>query len=207
MKIAVLCAQPKSIYSQFTQLTGENNQPIEVEIYDKKRDARNFPGGLAVVAHPPCRCWGRLKHMVKIDSAAKLAEKDLGRFCAQAVINNGGVLEHPFDSGLFADMGLPSGGLANDKGFTLEIPQRQFGHSMVKLTWLFFSRIRYEDIEPFKPALHGQPLKQIEHLSHKQREATPPRLAAWLLRQAAKATSPAIEPVRQPVQPGKKIDG
>ena len=29
-----------------------------VECYDEARDARTWPGGCPVVAHPPCRTWG-----------------------------------------------------------------------------------------------------------------------------------------------------
>lgn len=159
---------------------------IDIDIYDKKRDAATFPGGVAVIAHPPCRLWGKLSHFVEIQPLPQREEKELGRFCAKAVIENGGILEQPFDSELFYDMNLPSGGVANSLGFTLELPQRMFGHYMIKNTWLFFSRIYYFDLEPFLPAIHGKPLKSIQRLSHKQREATPYSLAEWLIRQAVK---------------------
>jgi hypothetical protein len=189
VNVSVLCAQRKSIYSQLSGLH-ENGQLIEVDIFDQKRNAFTFSGCGPVVAHPPCRLWGRLKGFPNLTHSQKTKERDLGRFCAERVIQNGGVLEHPFDSGLFADMGLPSGGFKNDLGFTLEVPQRMFGHSMIKMTWLFFSKIPYSEIEPVKPALHGSPLKKIHHLSAKQREATPYSLACYLVRHAARAKQP-----------------
>ncbi|GAH89053.1 unnamed protein product, partial [marine sediment metagenome] len=147
-KIAILCAQRKSVYSHFTGLK-QNSHSFDVEIYDKKRDARNFPGGMAVIAHPPCRLWGKLKHFVEIQPLLRIEEKEIGKFCAKAVIENGGILEQPFDSFLFEEMKLPPGGMENNLGFTLEIPQRMFGHYMIKNTWLFFSRIEYKELEPF----------------------------------------------------------
>lgn len=185
IKIAVLCAQHKSIYNQ---LSGRMviEQMVNIEIYDKKRNAINYQGGMAVIAHPPCRLWGNLSHTVKLQPIQLSNEKDLGRFCAKAVIENGGILEQPFESDLFYDMGLPPGGMANHLGFTLEIPQRIFGHEMIKNTWLFFSKINYEDVEPIVPVIHCKPLKPIYNLSHKQRNKTPVLMAEWLIRNVSK---------------------
>jgi len=184
-RIAILCAQRKSIYNHFTRLQ-LNSHLIDIEIYDKKRDAKTFPGGMAVIAHPPCRLWGKLSQFTKIQPLLRIEEKELGRFCVRAVIENGGILEQPFDSELFHEMNLPIGGVVNSLGFTLEIPQRMFGHYMIKNTWFFFSKIEHSEIEPLFPAIHGKPLKSIQRLSHKQREATPYSLAKWLIRQAVK---------------------
>jgi len=49
--VAVLFARRRSIYFD---LPG-------CDVYDEARDVRNFVGGLPVVAHPPCRSWGRLR--------------------------------------------------------------------------------------------------------------------------------------------------
>ncbi len=204
-QIAVLCAQKKSVYSQLSGLYENDqlsSQSIEVVLYDKKRDARTFRGGCPVIAHPPCRLWSKLAHFSTVPAGDRGAEMDLGRFCAQAVIDNGGILEHPFSSRLFKDMGLPLGGERNELGFTLEIPQRMFGHSMIKNTWLFFSKIQYESLEAFLPVLHEKPLRSMENLSTKQREATPYLLAFWLVKQALKVSadfSPVMQPVKQPV--------
>lgn len=184
-KIAVLCAQRKSIYNHFAGRMA-NSHVIDIEIYDVKRNAFTFPGGMAVIAHPPCRLWGNLSHTVRGQPIARDKEKELGRFCVRAVISNGGILEQPFESRLFEDMGLPPGGMANNFGYTIELPQRMFGHEMIKNTWLFFSKIDYEDIEPIMPAIHGKPLKQIYNLSHKQRNRTPALMAEWLIKNVSK---------------------
>lgn len=145
---------------------------------------------MPVIAHPPCRLWGKLKQFVEIQPLLRKEERELGRFCVRAVIKEGGILEQPFDSELFYDMKLPLGGAINSLGFTLEMPQRMFGHYMIKNTWFFFSKIEYEDLEPLLPALHGKPLKSIQRLSHKQRDATPYRLAKWLIKQVGKVKQP-----------------
>lgn len=188
-RVAILCVQKKSIYSQFSRLT-YNSHLIDVDLYDKKRDSTTYAANYPVIAHPPCRLWGKLKHFVEIQPLLRIKEIELGIFCAKKVIENGGILEHPFDSKLFKVMGLPAGGMENELGYTLEIPQRMFGHEMIKNTWFFFSRINYNEIEPIVPAIHCKPLKSIQNLSHRQREATPAALAEWLIRQVSKVKQP-----------------
>lgn len=166
-------------------LSQVTNQIVTVELWDKGKDAIKFMGGMPAVAHPPCRLWGKLKGMTKLSTPEEKAERNLGRHCVRMVLENGGVVEHPAGSDLFADMALPAGGYANEKGFTLEFTQRIFGHSMLKPTWIFFAGIEYNQVLPIRPPLHFLPLKQIQHLSTAQREATPPELAKWLLYHAA----------------------
>jgi hypothetical protein len=47
--VAILYAARKTAYRDIAG----------VEIYDEDRDARTFPGGMPVIAHPPCRRWTR----------------------------------------------------------------------------------------------------------------------------------------------------
>jgi hypothetical protein len=183
MNISVLCTQSNSIYQQFVnQPVLVDEVPVTLDLYDVKRNAFNFNKSNPIIAHPPCRLWGNFKGMAK--SKRPLTEKELGRFCTRLVIRNGGILEQPFDSKLFYEMGLPLGGCQNELGFTLEIPQRWFGHAMIKNTWLFFSKIDISLIPPIYARLSGTPAKSIENLSKRERDRTPVALADWLIRSA-----------------------
>src|SRR5574337_681161 len=51
MTVAVLFARADSIYKALP----------DCDVWDAERDARRWPGGCPVVAHPPCRAWGRLR--------------------------------------------------------------------------------------------------------------------------------------------------
>ena len=55
MTVAVLFVRSDSVYKQMA----------DVDCYDIDRDARTWPGGCPVVAHPPCRAWGLLRQFAK----------------------------------------------------------------------------------------------------------------------------------------------
>lgn len=105
-----------------------------VDCWDETRDARNYPGPLPVVAHPPCGPWGRLRHLCQNQSEADLAPLALAQ-----VRQWGGVLEHPSHSKLWTHAGLPLPGEPPDKhgGWTLAVNQVDWGHAARKPTWLY----------------------------------------------------------------------
>jgi len=51
ISVAVLFARADSVYKTIPGC----------DVWDIERDARRWPGGCSVVAHPPCRAWGRLR--------------------------------------------------------------------------------------------------------------------------------------------------
>ena len=67
-----------------------------VDAYDIERDARTYDGPWPVVAHPPCRAWGRLRTFAK----PRPDERNLARLAVALVREFGGVLEHPENSTL-----------------------------------------------------------------------------------------------------------
>lgn len=106
--VAVLFARADSIYKTMPGC----------DVYDIERDARTWPGGCPVVAHPPCRAWGRLRKFAK----PRDDEKSLGPWAVEQVRTWGGVLEHPAESTLFAHCGMPRPGQFPDEhgGWSVE---------------------------------------------------------------------------------------
>lgn len=166
-RVAVLFARSDSIYFEVPGC----------DVFDLVRDARTFHGDDVVVAHPPCRAWGRLRHMAK----PRQDERQLGLFAVEVVRRCGGVLEHPAHSTLWPAAGLPSPGTRDAfGGWTLPIYQGHFGHRAPKATWLYIKGVepRYVPAIPFDLVL---PVGRIERMDKREREKTPIALALWLV--------------------------
>jgi hypothetical protein len=172
--VAVLFARADSVYKT---LQG-------TDVYDAGRDARTWQGGAPVVAHPPCRAWGRLRHMAK----PRPDEKALAFFAVHQVRTFGGVLEHPASSTLWAAAGLPAPGQRDTfGGWTLPILQSCWGHRAEKATLLYIVGCAPAQI-PDMPLSLAYPthvinsrLKTRPECTKAEREHTPPALAAWLV--------------------------
>lgn len=186
MTVAVLFARTDSIYKT---LPG-------TDVYDIDRDARKWHGGSPVVAHPPCRAWGRLKHLAK----PRIDERALGPFAVDCVRTWGGVVEHPAFSDLWLYCALPAPGhLDTFGGFTLPVLQSWWGHRAAKATWFYIvgcGRRMVPDM-PIRlgasthvvtqcRTIGGSRLKKgmpgwRPECSKNEREHTPPALAEWLV--------------------------
>lgn len=167
MSVAVLFARKNSCYKGFDL----------ADVFDAERDARNYRGNAPVVAHPPCRAWGRLSHLAK----PRDDERELAFFAADSVRAYGGVLEHPAGSKLWSDYRLPLPGQRDSfGGFTMPILQSWFGHPAPKNTWLYVVGCRPSDVPAF-PMHLGRASGRVESLSRAAREATPVQMAEWLL--------------------------
>ena len=180
-QVAVLFARADSIYKTLP----------DVDVWDIERDARKWPGGCPVVAHPPCRAWGQLAHMAK----PRPDEKDLARWAVAQVRDWGGVLEHPKKSRLWADQSLPAPGQRDEfGGFTLPIFQSWWGHRAEKATLLYVVGVEPRDV-PDMPMVLGEATHVVSSsrrwyrghqnlkpwITHAEREHTPPELAQWLV--------------------------
>lgn len=185
--VAVLFARADSIYKT---LQG-------CDVWDMERDARRWPGGAPVVAHPPCRAWGRLRHFAK----PRPDEKALALFAVGQVRKWGGVLEHPARSTLWQAAGLPLFGERDAfGGWTLPIYQHWWGHRAEKATWLYVVGCAPAQIPTMPMVLGGAShvIAQCKTLpdgtrvtkghpkwrpevTKAEREHTPPALAQWLV--------------------------
>lgn len=150
-----------------------------VDVWPLRRDARLYKGPWPVVAHPPCQNWGKLAQLAKRD------QKDCAPRAVQQVRENGGVLEHPQHSALWAEFGFnkppASGGWVNADfrgGWTCRVDQGLYGHEAAKPTWLLY-------YGPPPPPLRwgvASGLRSVESLpSGARREATPEPFARTLL--------------------------
>lgn len=177
--VAALCVAPNSVYKAAPG----------VEAFDLARDVRTFAGGMPVVAHPPCRAWSAYtRHQAK----PAPGEAELGPLCVEWLKREGGVLEHPAHSRLFAATGLPLPGQRIGDLFTVAVLQAWWGYAMRKATWLVFSRVDVKALEfPYREhdsrAGAGDRRRQ-QLMSKHQRAATHPALADWLVSAARTAT-------------------
>jgi hypothetical protein len=160
----------------------------DVDVWDAERDALTWPGGTPVVAHPPCRAWGRLRHFAK----PRPDEKALAYFAIEAVRKFGGVLEHPASSTLWPDAGLPAPGKRDQfGGWTLGVNQHWWGHRAEKKTLLYICGVEPRDIPPLPLRLDDpthivgssrrKSAIRLPEVSKAEREHTPPDFAVWLV--------------------------
>lgn len=173
--IAALFVRADSIYKE---LPG-------VDAWDAERDARQYSADFPVVAHPPCRAWGQLRHMAK----PRHDEKELAIFAIEQVRRCGGVLEHPKNSTLWPVAGLPEQGQTdNFGGWTLPINQNWFGHRAEKATRLYIVGCSPRGIPDF-PLVLGKPAGLVEMMGKREREHTPEEFAKWLVELASRCAA------------------
>ena len=186
-RVAVLFAREDSTYKTLPQC----------EVYDMARDARTYDGPWPVVAHPPCRSWGRLRAFAK----PRADERNLARLAVALARELGGVLEHPAGSTLWPAQTLPKPGERDQwGGWTLAAPQKWWGHRAEKATWFYIVGCEPRDI-PAVPLILGKAgavirLDQrrpdgthirkgdadwVPRLSAAESEQTPPELAKWMV--------------------------
>lgn len=119
-----------------------------VDPWDERRDARYYvyDGRYPVVAHPPCKRWGRYwGGAPKTWPRLKLGDDDgCFRAALYCVREFGGVLEHPEGSHAWRAFNLNtpprSGGWVAadwDGGWTCCVEQGAYGHRARKATWLY----------------------------------------------------------------------
>jgi hypothetical protein len=169
-----------------------------VDAYDMERDARTYDGPWPVVAHPPCRAWGRLRTF----SNPRPDERNLARLAVAMVREWGGVLEHPQGSTLWPAQRLPLPGRRDSfGGWTLAAPQKWWGHKAEKASWFYVVGCDPAQA-PAIPLVLGEAAYVVQsrkrhdyrpHITKAKREHTPPELAEWLVSLARICGAPQFE--------------
>lgn len=148
---------------------------LGLECYDLARDARTYQGSGRVICHPPCRAWGKLKAFAK----PRPDEKELALWALDLVRRNGGVLEHPASSSLWAHL--------RPGETSILIRQSDFGHRAEKLTRLFYAKMARVPLLPDP----RPPTNTVENMCRQERERTPFELAQWLVTWCRASASPS----------------
>lgn len=134
------------IAALFVETNGVYFDLLNVEPWDRHRDARTYAGPYPVIAHPPCERWGRYWGGAPWQTERKTKGDDGGCFAAAlaAVRCWGGVIEHPEASHAWSAFGLnvpprKGGWVVADwvGGWTCCIEQGHYGHRARKATWLY----------------------------------------------------------------------
>lgn len=162
-----------------------------VAAFDHERDALTYSGGMPIVAHPPCRAWGKLRWNAK----PRPGERWLAVWSVIQVRRHGGVLEHPQGSYLWKACNLPKPGTVDAfGGFTMSVDQSWFGHRARKSTLLYIVGCSPSNVPAYAPNYAPAPcLIQYDkrqpwrkECTKAEREATPPDFASWLVELACR---------------------
>ena len=188
-----------------------------VDVWDAERDALTWPGGTPVVAHPPCRAWGKFAMFAK----PRDGERDLALWAVDQVRTWGGVLEHPAQSLLWGAKPLPEPGKRDAwGGWTLPIYQHWWGHKAQKATRLYLCGCEPKDLPPMPMRLgtaeymvgdggraaDGTRRRGRPEISKDEREHTPLEFARWLVTTARACEAPApLLPLQQPADPVARV--
>jgi hypothetical protein len=179
--ISVLFVRSDSVY-----------KTLGIDCWDIERDAIQWPGGNPIIAHPPCRAWGKFSWSAN----PRPGEKELAIKSIEWIRQWGGVLEHPAASRLWPELNLPMPGLYDEYGgFSICIDQFWFWHKAQKRTLLYICGCCQGDLPPipmrFDAVTHcvnvnkknkfGRRPGVKKEITRAEREQTPIELAKWLI--------------------------
>lgn len=147
------------------------------DCFDFERDALTWRGGQPGVFHPPCRAWSQLSHFAK----PRAGERELAVWAMSKVRQFGGVVEHPYNSRLWAESNCLSFGMRDQfGGVRFPVYQSWFGHLAPKKTCLYLVGAAVPDLALVRE-LAIAPTRTVESLCSAGRERTPPAFAAFLV--------------------------
>lgn len=166
-----------------------NYKDMNVDCYDASRNAYSYKGMEAVIAHPPCRLWSKLRAF----SNAPACEMLTALFAIQVVRSNGGVLEHPVGSRLFSHYLPVPGQIDSFGGFTIKVNMSDFGFPARKPTFLYIVGIDKSDLPliPIKfdaiefmvgsSKFNRKKVTGMREMPKKMRDVTPLAMCEWLV--------------------------
>ena len=183
----------------FVEAEGPYANLPDVLVWDVERDARKYRGPFPVVAHPPCKRWGRYWSGGPSAKQRQQLGSDDGCFAHAlwSVRTFRGVIEHPKDSHAWAWFGLPEAprlgfGWGNPDrygGRSCTVVQGRYGHAARKATWLYavlavfpaldwgdMKGVRLEDgfhSSEERQAARAAGVKPVKRISKEQRLHTP----------------------------------
>lgn len=126
-----------------------------VDPWSLGRDARRYKGPYPVIAHPPCKRWGRYAKGGPSAKRTFLVGDDDGCFAHAlwAARTFGGVIEHPEGSYAWEWFGInnPRQGKGwiradNYGGWTCSVAQGNYGHKSRKMTWLYLNGFKPKEL-------------------------------------------------------------
>lgn len=195
------------IAALFVETNGVYFNDPRIEPWDIHRNAFGYRGPHPVIAHPPCKRWGRYWSGGPSAKQRRLLGDDGNAFAHSlwAVRTFGGIIEHPEASHAWKWFGLKRPELgkwlpADSWGHTTCVPQGNYGHKARKLTWLYYvgnvfqwpgfdySIRKYERLdEGFhspeeRQAARASGRKPIKRLTAKENLATPPAFKEELIK-------------------------
>lgn len=140
------------------------------DTWTKQRNFKNYTGNEPIIAHPPCRGWGKFKWR----SNHETHERGYAIWALQYINKYGGILEHPKSSDIWNHKEV-----REDCKFPIQ--QSDYGHKARKDTILYIVGVSRRHLP--RPGLNlGNPDGKIEYLSKSLREHTPIDLARYLIK-------------------------
>lgn len=146
------------------------------DCYDEFRNAMTYTGSSAVICHPPCRLFSRLRGL----SCAPIEEKLLAYHSIDLVRKNGGIVEHPHDSQLWKEKQVVKPGTIDEfGGFSICIDQSWFNYYTPKRTLLYIVGMKPKQIPDYSFNLDIT-TRKFQNLTKKQRSESTPEFIDFL---------------------------
>lgn len=173
--ITVLYVQSGSFYERFKDL----------DLWNIERNAILFKGKNVLIAHPPCRGFGRLRSFSNHTGCELL----LAYSAISKVRVNGGIVEHPISSTLWQKMKVGSIKTPDRwGGYLIKIHLSDFGFKARKPTGLYIVGCKFSEL-PVQPISFDAITHSIctskksakKELDSKIRSKTPVALIHWFL--------------------------